>query len=222
MTPESFFDAVALPSLIAQYGAAKEPRPSATIAAMWGITPPEDFRQMIDVLGSVETDVHLVRGSFYAFAPEDFVPAAVASSFAFMLDEWFRRIALLTQTVPLGTTGGGDVWLAEAHPARSRVFLLDHDEMKLSIIAESVSSFASLVHLQNEDHKGDAAGWAALEGHARGGHDVEVPRGFRSLDGEAGARHEAIAPMRWTSCSAASGTATKARAKKAVTEVPVR
>jgi hypothetical protein len=192
VTPEAFFDAVALPSLVAELGAStttREPRPSAVIAELWGITTlPDDVARMIDVLGSAPPRANVVRGSFYAFAASDFLPPDVDSSFTFMLAEWFRRIALLTQTIPLGNNGGGDIWFAEVHRESSRVFLLDHDEMQLSIIADSMASFAHLVHLENDAAKRevDIEEWSPLEGRVRGGRDIRVPKGLRALDVEAG------------------------------------
>ncbi len=167
------------------------PRPSALLEGMWGAPLAPCLARFVDAVAAVpdfqidELCVYPTTDWAWADAP-----------FAAMLAEWFRRVALPTGTIPIGCTGGGDVWLLEATAPAPRVFCLDRDEMIAEPIADSIEAFALYLHLSATRGRGGLVpeeAWAPLAGHVRGSRDVAgPPEGVLRLAARADLRQRSI------------------------------
>ncbi len=150
--------------------------PAEEIADLWGATPAAELARLADFLGTQRGEPKLFE--FYAFDADDWLPGA-RNAFDFMLHEWFRRVALLTGTLPIGCTGSGDIWLVEATPRPSghHVFLLDHELSELSAVADSLESFAWLCYLGDAGRTRGVGPeeWTIVAGKVRGWVELTIP-----------------------------------------------
>jgi hypothetical protein len=114
-------------------------------------------------------------GALAMFSTDDVVPGDV-NALAFMLEQPFRVDATLTHALPLGTTGGGDIWLVSLAATRGRhdVFLYGHDTGELEHVADSVEAFAFALHLGARDAAPTAAERRALAGHVANNDDIDL------------------------------------------------
>ncbi|HXU02982.1 MAG TPA: SMI1/KNR4 family protein [Polyangia bacterium] len=182
MTAEEFFAEAFFASLEADYGqsAPRTPPASAVMSDLWGVALPPSLARFVDYLAG--TTKEIVRRPFFASAADaDWLPP-VDDACRFMLAEWFRRAGMLTTTIPIGCTGDGDIWLFEVSRERTRVALLDHDTMAMTVVADSIESFALLVSLLQTG--GD---WSPLAGRVRRHDAFELPDDLVELPPEAGA-----------------------------------
>src|SRR5688572_30343171 len=109
------------------------------------------------------------------FPIEDVVPYAV-NALAFMLEQPFRVDATLTHSLPLGTTGSGDIWLVSlaVEGGRHAVFLHGHDSGEIEHVADSIEAFALALHLRDRAHAPTLAERDALAGHVANNDDIDL------------------------------------------------
>jgi hypothetical protein len=163
---------------------------SVRVAELWGAAGEPEFSQLVDFLGAQSSYATPEVGEFFAFSAADFVPPT-SNALLSMLAQPFRRAALFTGTLALGSTSSGDTWLIET-AAPHRVFLHDHDSGDVEPVADGLASFAWLCHvLGDASHSADD--WQLLEGRVRRCRDVAVPANVTpwASDGVVEARHRA-------------------------------
>lgn len=150
--------------------------PGAELAAVWGATLAPSLHALVDVLGEQPRQCTPEVGPFVAFALDDVLPFR-GNAFDFMLAQPFRQTSLFSDTLALGTTGGGSVWLVDlvAHEGQHHVFLEDHDLGALVPVADSLESFAWLCQLLDEEASDEDPRWRELHGRVCGAADVRVP-----------------------------------------------
>jgi hypothetical protein len=174
--PDGFFEALG-----GKHKATRGASGSADAAALWGTEPTPAFTRFFDYLGLQGAGDEPSLGELMPFASSDW-RVGRENAFDFMMPEFFRRAALLSGTLAIGTTGAGDIWLIDPAPQRSmnRVFLLDHEVGTIHVIADSIESLALLSQLIEQDET-SAKAWKPLAGRVRGYNDIEVPRGIALL-----------------------------------------
>jgi len=149
--------------------------PTDVIADLWGARPSASLAKLLDFLGAQREDSEPALAEFMAFSPSDWLPTS-KNAFDFMLEEPFRRVALLTHTLPLGVTGSGEIWLMSMGAREPAVFLFAHDTLEVCAIADSLETFAWVCHLADAacSRKVTKDEWALVSGKARGSGDLEV------------------------------------------------
>src|SRR5688572_20232230 len=86
-------------------------QPSQRLAAL-GFNVAPALGKLLDFAAAHETNE---VGALCMFSIDDVVPGGV-NALAFMLEQPFRVDATLTHSLPLGTTGAGDIWLVSLAP----------------------------------------------------------------------------------------------------------
>ncbi len=166
----------AFAAFLARLHTAREPSPSTELASLWGAALAPSLVQLLDTLGAQPAHAAPEVGPLCTFPMHDLLPHR-SNAFDFMLAQPFRRTALLSSTIALGTAGNGAVWLVEveAHNGVHRVLLEDHDSGELMPVADSLEHFGLLCLLLDEGAADDDERWHALAGHVRRVNDVPVP-----------------------------------------------
>jgi len=138
-----------------------------------------EFRTLVDKRKSPARG-RKQRASGKSAGALDVVPAGgrvrPSNALAFMLEQPFRVDATMTHSLPLGTTGSGDVWLVSLAAKRGRhdVFLYGHDTGSVEHVADSVEAIALALHLSDRDAAPTAAERRMLAGHVVNNDDIDL------------------------------------------------
>lgn len=145
--------------------------PSQRLAAL-GFSVAPAFGRFLDFTAADDANE---IGALYMFPIDDVVPGG-GNALAFMLEQPFRVDATMTHSLPLGTTGSGDIWLVSlaAKHGRHDVFLHGHDTGELEHVADSLEAFALALHLCDRDKAPTAAERSALVGHVAKNDDIDL------------------------------------------------
>lgn len=115
-------------------------------------------------------------GEFCPWPQSDWLAPADDNAFEHAMMEPFRLYPLFANTLAVGSTGSGDLWVValEQVGQDTQVFLCEHDNLyAIHVVADSIPSFAFLNHVI-EQQDAAAEDLAALDGRVALRNDLEL------------------------------------------------